>query len=99
MRLGSSPLAVCWSLPMYPLKQGLKPSTVMANMTATTKVFTHVSIKTRIETGRSGAQIGRGGGSLPMYPLKQGLKPSWIRSACSLFIVFTHVSIKTRIET
>jgi len=59
---------------MYPLKQGLKQP-VLEPSGALSLVFTHVSIKTRIETNEKVYWLLHRQLSLPMYPLKQGLKP------------------------
>jgi len=83
---------------MYPLKQGLKPAEP-AQEVSSRSVFTHVSIKTRIETAGSAVNDVDSRTSLPMYPLKQGLKPLWNLRKTEGPTVFTHVSIKTRIET
>jgi len=84
---------------MYPLKQGLKP-VFRTLQIVQYPVFTHVSIKTRIETSLAVAS----GGSLAVVFTHVSIKTRIeTKSMCykrlATQLVFTHVSIKTRIET
>ncbi len=64
------------------------------------KVFTLLSIKTRIETELQFASVAEDAMFLLYYPLKQGLKPvRWDEFDGASLRVFTLLSIKTRIET
>ena len=82
----------------YPLKQGLKQK-MNPILEEIEKVFTLLSIKTRIETVTIGSRCSRRSKFLLYYPLKQGLKQKMNPILEEIEKVFTLLSIKTRIET
>ena len=82
MQSGTLKIGAGMFLLYYPLKQGLKLSNFCMYISSPIKVFTLLSIKTRIETSHEKDYYLFPDEFLLYYPLKQGLKPTELHILC-----------------